>query len=149
MNNIFVTTTDYMNRLDELKNKLLIINKEISELSMNPFIITYEDLKETKDNLNNSINKEINRIQSECKHPIWYHLSTESDCYEGRKYFTCQCLECGKIKESGYRNFNLMLFKKESYNTVKEEYNKLKSITSNQDVLFTILKEKFIDKVTR
>ena len=53
MNNIFVTTTDYMNRLDELKNKLLIINKEISELSMNPFIITYEDLKETKDNLDN------------------------------------------------------------------------------------------------
>jgi len=39
--------------------------------------------------------------------------------------------------------------KKESYNKIKEEYNKLKSITSNQEVLFTILKEKFIDKVTR
>ena len=138
-----------MNRLDELKNELSIINNEISEISMNPFIITYEDLKETKDNLNKSINKEINRIQSECEHPIWYHLSTESDCYEGRRYFTCQCLECGRIKESGYRNFNLMLFKKESYIEIKEEYNKLKSVTNNQEVLFTILKEKFIDKIIR
>jgi len=92
-----------MNRLDELKNKLLKINNEISELSKNQVIIAYEDLKETKDNLNNLINKEINKIQSECLHPIWYHLSTDSDCYEGRKYFTCQCLECGRIKEDGYR----------------------------------------------
>ena len=138
-----------MNRLDELKNELLKINNEMSELSKNQVIIAYEDLKETKDNLNNLINKEINKIQSECLHPIWYHLSTDSDCYEGRKYFTCQCLECGRIKEDGYRYFNLILFKKESYNKIKEEYNKLKSITSNQEVLFTILKEKFIDKVTR
>ena len=138
-----------MNRLDELKNELLKINNEMSELSKNQVIIAYEDLKETKDNLNNLINKEINKIQSECLHPIWYHLSTDSDCYEERKYFTCQCLECGKIKESGLRNFELVLFKKESYVEIKEEYNKLKIITSNQEVLFTILKEKFIDKVTR
>ena len=138
-----------MNRLDELKNELLKINNEMSELSKNQVIIAYEDLKETKDNLNNLINKEINKIQSECLHPIWYHLSTDSDCYEGRKYFTCQCLECGKIKESGLRNFELVLFKKESYNEIKEEYNKLKSITSNQEVLFTILKEKFVDKAIR
>jgi len=138
-----------MNRLDELKNELSKINNEISELSKNQVIITYKKLEETKNELKNSINKEINRIQSECKHHIWYHLSTESDCYEGRKYFTCQCLECGKIKESGLRNFELVLFKKESYVEIKEEYNKLKIITSNQEVLFTILKEKFIDKVTR
>ena len=138
-----------MNRLDELKNELSIINNEILKLSMNPYITTYKELEETKNKLKDSINKEINKIQSECKHPIWYHLSTDSDCYEGRKYFTCQCLECGKIKESGNRNFNLILFKKESYIEIKEEYNKLKSITSNQEVLFTILKEKFTDKVIR
>ena len=138
-----------MNRLNELKNQLSTIKNEISELSKNQVIITYKKLEETKSKLNISINKEINRIQSECEHPIWYHLSTDSDCYEGRKYFTCQCLECGKIKESGLRNFELVLFKKESYNEIKEEYNKLKSITSNQEVLFTILKEKFVDKAIR
>ena len=138
-----------MNRLDELKNQLSTINNEILELSKNQVIITYKELEETKNKLNNSINKEINRIQSECLHSIWYHLSTDSDCYEGRKYYICQCLECGRIKENGYRHFNLILFKKESYNEIKEEYNKLKSITSNQEILFAILKEKFTDKVTR
>jgi len=138
-----------MNRLDELKNQLSTINNEILELSKKQVIITYKELEETKNELKNSINKEINMIQSECKHPLWYHLSTDRDCYEGRKYYTCQCLECGRIKEDGYKNFELVLFKKESYNEIKEEYNKLKSITSNQDVLFVILKEKFIDKLTR
>ena len=133
----------------KLKNELSTINNEILELSKNQVIITYRELEETKNKLNDLINKEVNRIQSECKHPIWYHLSTDSDCYEGRKYFTCQCLECGRIKEDGYRHFNLMLFKKESYIEIKEEYNKLKSITNNQEILFAILKEKFTDKVIR
>ena len=133
----------------KLKNELSTINNEILELSKNQVIITYRELEETKNKLNDLINKEVNRIQSECKHSIWYHLSTDSDCYEGRKYYTCQCLECGRIKEDGYRHFNLILFKKESYIEIKEEYNKLKSITNNQEILFAILKEKFTDKVIR
>ena len=137
-----------MTKLNELKNELTNIQNQISELSKNQIIITYKELEKTENNLINLIKKEINQIQFECKHPIWYHLSTDNDYYEGRKYFTCKCIDCEKVKEDGAKYFHYILYKNEPYNKIKEEYIKLKNITKNQDVLFNALKEKFTDKIS-
>jgi len=40
-----------MTKLEELKNELAIISKEIKKLSTNDYIITYEELKEVKNTI--------------------------------------------------------------------------------------------------
>lgn len=132
--------------LESLNNELIDIKSKLVEIENNHAVITYKELEKNKESLVDLINKEIRNIQSKCKHPMWYHLSTEDDRYEGRRYFTCRCLECEKLDEDRAKYFKLVLIKKENYSIIKEEYDKLKSITNNYDVIFSALKEKFEDK---
>ena len=44
-------------------------------------------------------------LQSECNHPLWYLLDFEIDSYECKTYWTCKCIECGKVEEDRSKNF--------------------------------------------
>ena len=37
--------------------------------------------------------------QERCPHPAWYFLGYSEDTYEGRVYWTCECIVCGKRLE--------------------------------------------------
>ncbi len=72
----------------------------------------------------------------ECNHDVWYLLYSETDEYEGRTYWNCKCLQCGKHKEARsnfFRNKVIMgecLFARakrneKPYGVVRDEYYSL------------------------
>ena len=44
--------------------------------------------------------------QERCPHPAWYFWGYIEDAYEGKIYWTCQCVACGKkLEEVRSRNY--------------------------------------------
>ena len=44
--------------------------------------------------------------QERCPHPAWYFWGYIEDTYEGKVYWTCQCVACGKkLEEVRSRNY--------------------------------------------
>lgn len=80
-------------------------------------------------------------LSEECDHDVWYLLSYDSDDYEGRTYWNCKCLQCGKREEhrpSYFRNKVIMgdcFFARakrheKPYDVIRAEYE---SLTSKYD----------------
>jgi hypothetical protein len=79
--------------------------------------------------------------QSECNHPLWYFTSDDTDRFEGRQLWTCQCIKCGKYKTGHSREFfdKLLI---EPGNNVGNEYLKLESQQIDEkDVVKTLTKK--------
>ena len=76
--------------------------------------------------------KHIANIQNDCKHNLWYLLTSETDSYEGRTYWTCRCLDCDMVRESRSHNFRNVISgpslfgrgsrHEKSYNQVQQAY---------------------------
>ena len=47
----------------------------------------------------------IEGVQENCQHPAWVLLNKDEDHYEGRVYFTCRCVACGKEQTDNARFF--------------------------------------------
>lgn len=44
--------------------------------------------------------------QQRCPHPAWYFEDSFTDIYEGRTYWTCKCVVCGKrLEEARSRDY--------------------------------------------
>lgn len=80
----------------------------------------------------------IKLYQSECHHPLWYFIKDDSDRFEGRQLWVCQCIKCGKYKTGHSREFldNLIIesgnmgFGEQcltSYENVRNEYLELEA----------------------
>lgn len=96
--------------------------------------------------------KYIQLKQETCSHDIFYFLSSETDSYEGRTYWTCKCLDCGYeiTSRSNYITKPVIIedamlgFENKcltSYYEVKETYQELKNDNSlsNSDVVEKML----------
>lgn len=80
----------------------------------------------------------IKLCQAECNHPLWYFIEDDSDRFEGRQLWVCQCIKCRKYKtghsreffgkliiESGNMGFGEQCLT--SYENVRNEYLELES----------------------
>lgn len=78
-------------------------------------------------------------MQDECTHPIWLWLNEDTDEHEGRTYYDCECVACGKIEERRDRDFgNKVVFARRNKdfgdkisfstrnNKINERYKELK-----------------------
>ncbi len=137
-----------MSKLTRLKEQLNFLSHQILDLEKTDIIKNYKKLKSKHNDIKHNIEIETRLIQSECKHPIWYHLTTKCDEYEGRKYFTCKCLECNLIETRRAKDFNRKLTQKEDFITTKNKLKKLKNdlannrnVKLNYDTVYNILSE--------
>lgn len=85
-----------------VQSRIAIILKR-DELLENEFVKEFVDT----DNKLNATNKKwrslyeeiITAEQERCPHPAWYFLGYTEDTYEGKVYWTCKCVACGKELE--------------------------------------------------
>ncbi len=141
---------ELISRLGSLKDSLGKIRKEVEVLEKdNPSISKYLQLKYEAENIRNSIKNVELEIQSKCVHPIWYFRSKEDDEYEGRRYFTCVCLECEHIKEDRGKNFDKVIYAEERYKWVKELYDRVVRVISEFDLDYDYVYKVLQDKTAR
>ena len=134
----------YRDKILELNDYLDNINIGIKVLETNSIIQLYNEQKTEKEKINRQINSMTNKMQSECKHPIWYHVSTSGDYFEGRTYYMCKCLECGYQKERISRDFNKMVIHtEETFSIIQDKYFEFKKITNDINIIKSLLEEKF------
>ena len=92
-----------------VQSRIAIITKR-DELLENEFVKEFVDT----DNKLNATNKKwrslyeeiITAEQERCPHPAWYFYDFSEDTYEGKVYWTCQCIVCGKkLEDVRSRNY--------------------------------------------
>ena len=134
----------YRDKILELNDYLDNINIGIKVLETNSIIQLYNEQKTEKEKINRQIKSMINKMQSECKHPIWYHINTSQDYFEGRTYYLCKCLECGYQTERISREFNKMVIHtEETFSIIQDKYFEFKKITNDINIIKSLLEEKF------
>ena len=134
----------YRDKILELNHYLNNINKNIKDLETNSIIQLYNKQKQDKGKVNREIESTTNKMQSECKHPIWYHINTSGDYFEGRTYYMCKCLECGYQTERISRDFNKMVIHtEEKFSVIQDKYFEFKKITNDINIIKSLLEEKF------
>lgn len=131
------------NGLRELYNKLEESDKVIKQLENDTMVKLYHQNKIDNQNIRNEIYNLKSKIQQHCLHPIWYHISTHDDCYEGRRYFTCKCLECEFVEEDRSREFKNVVYLKEKFEAAQSKYYEIKDITNQTSIIKELLEEKF------
>jgi hypothetical protein len=117
-------------KYNEICRERNVILDKMSELEKNDIIKEYMGLYLKNEDLFKKLcsmkEKYIKLKQKNCDHLLWYFMSEFSDSYEGRRYFTCKCFECGLVEEKRSRDFN---------NVIVGDYNKLKEEYDNMEVL--------------
>lgn len=116
-------------QLEDLANERAIIIDKMEKLKkykcVQQYIILSSQNSVLYGKLTNLKESYINLKQRLCTHPIWFFVSETTDDYEGRTYYTCRCLECGKVEERRNRDFENII--RGDFSRVKEEYDKRKS----------------------
>ncbi len=133
---------DLKMEIEKVRNEIKCKQQLYDELANIPEVKNY---RKTADELEKAIKKkkllgeEYLRIsQSECSHSLWYLLSYESDSYECKIFWTCKCIECGKVEERRSKDFENVITgdglfarynrSKYSYDEVKKVYNDLVNV---------------------
>jgi ABC-type uncharacterized transport system fused permease/ATPase subunit len=130
-------------KLKELGTKLQDLNQNISDIENKEIVKLYNRMKSEREKTSREYEQLVSNIQNECNHKFWYHLSTSSDDYEGRTYFTCKCLDCDFVTEDRSRSFGYVIDTKENFYTVQSKYQEFRKITKDDDTLYRLLKEHF------
>ena len=101
----------------ELKDKLLKLNESRNELIearqkllendiVKQYVALDDELSETNLEYRRLYRDLIREKQNTCSHPVWYFMDGFTDRYEGRAYWSCKCVACGKeIREMRSRNY--------------------------------------------
>lgn len=132
----------YKEEILKLNKNLIDINISIKNLENDESVQIYNQYK--KEELNKDIQSLTSKMQSQCKHPIWYHIETSTDAFEGRTYYLCKCLECGYQTERRGRDFNgIVIHIKNKFSSVQDKYFEFKNITNDTNIIRTLLQENF------
>lgn len=146
------------NKLNELDEKYNNNNKRIHELIQIPEVAEYERLVTENENIrfevNNLSEKYIKIVQENCKHPLWYFISDETDSYEMRITWKCKCLDCGLVEIDRAHEFNSKILMTDAkygfpksvdapYHVVASRYNELKQLNqlTHEQIIGTIFGE--------
>ena len=80
-----------------------LLKEEQEELLENEAVKRYADITQTLNGYSKKWHRLYTEIreaeQEKCPHPAWYFGAYNEDTYEGRVYWTCKCVACGKIQE--------------------------------------------------
>lgn len=126
--------------LDNLYNKYYDLRKNIKALEKKDVIQKYNTYKIQKEEILTSIENLVRNIQENCNHKIWYFLSSSTDDYEGRTYYTCKCLDCDYIEEARSKYFINIIRTKMKFSEVQKEYKKNKIYYSKYRYNYGIIK---------
>ena len=98
---------------EELKEKSKKINELKAmrlELLEIPEVKKFYEVDEEYRNLEKEtdiVSKKVYHARQElCTHPVWYFKGAFKDDYEGRIYWNCMCMKCGKVEERRSRDFD-------------------------------------------
>ena len=134
----------YQTEISILNNILNEVDIGMRILEENEIVKIYNGYKKIKEETSRDVQSMTNKMQSECKHPIWYHVSTSGDYFEGRTYYMCKCLECGYQTERISRDFNKMVIHtEEKFSVIQDKYFEFKKITNDINIIKSLLEEKF------
>ncbi|HHX33117.1 MAG TPA: hypothetical protein GX713_02695 [Mollicutes bacterium] len=123
-------------KLRETSDRINTNDERLSELEQIPQVKEYGRLLKDKQDLTNT-RDELSRMKEEiemslCNHDLFVQLQVDYDNIEGRNYWMCKCISCGKVVESSSKMFSEVLVKPTNqspinfYNEVTEMYNYLK-----------------------
>ena len=96
-------------RLESLMESREELANALEILLENPIVQEYVAadslLHETDADIKKLEQEIIDAEQENCLHPAWVLLYKDSDPYEGRTYYTCRCVACGKEMTDYARGF--------------------------------------------
>ena len=100
----------YEDKLLELKVSFEDLNRQRKKLLEDDNVKKYIRIeKEYRKSIKKEITLEniiLEEQQKRCPHPAWYFVSGFTDRFEGRTYWTCNCVACGKrLKEVRSRDY--------------------------------------------
>lgn len=149
---------EYEKELENCSNEYNSILEQINELEKKPIFEKYRKLKFDLSILGERyerLRKEYLKImQLNCEHPLWYFLSDETDSYEQRQLWRCQCVKCGVKKEEHSREFKDKLIIESGnmgfgkvcnspYKEVRNEYLKLEEDNNGKDEIIKMMIKKY------
>lgn len=88
--------------IKELEN---IRQELLEEPEVQEYVAVSSLLRETKARIINLNQDIVYSEQENCQHPVWLLLHRDVDYWEGRVYFKCRCVACGKEKTGYGRDF--------------------------------------------
>lgn len=88
--------------IKELEN---IRQELLEEPEVQEYVAADSLLRETNDEIEKLNQEIIKGVQENCSHPAWVLFYKDSDPYEGRTYYTCRCVACGKEVTDYARRF--------------------------------------------
>ena len=92
---IFMVLNSFKNKFELLTNGVFAIPQEFN-------VSNYQEVFET-----DIVSKKAYHARQElCTHPVWYFMGATKDDYEGRIYWNCMCMRCGKIEERRSKDFD-------------------------------------------
>lgn len=114
-------------RLDSLREGLKELEgareKLLEDENVQEYVACESLLQETVNEIKSLSQKITEMVQKNCSHPVWYLLDKDTEPYEGRTYFKCRCVECGKV-ETGYaRDFDTVIRNDVSYGEAVQKWS--------------------------
>ena len=89
-------------------NELMEIRSELLEIpEVKKFSETDEEYRKLEKETDIVSKKAYHARQELCTHPVWYFMGATKDDYEGRIYWNCMCMRCGKIEERRSKDFDI------------------------------------------
>ena len=146
-----MTDGEMIKRVSSLKRKRAELKHLQEELLEDPKVQEYlevsKSLRDT-DSIIRILNQNILKsVQENCEHPVWILLNEDYDSWEGRLYFTCRCVACGKEKTAYARKFPVdRIIYDTSINGLSEKWEKF-SQDCLDDSSLTIEKGKTFVKI--
>ena len=134
--------------LKEGKKELEHIQEELLEdPRIQEYVAVSSLLRETNARIINLNQDIVYSEQENCEHPVWILLNEDYDSWEGRLYFTCRCVACGKEKTAYARKFPVdRIIYDTSINGLSEKWEKF-SQDCLDDSSLTIEKGKTFVKI--
>ena len=89
-------------------NELMEIRSELLEIpEVKKFSETDEEYRKLEKETDIVSKKVYHARQELCTHPVWYFMGAFKDDYEGRIYWNCMCMKCGKVEERRSKDFDI------------------------------------------
>lgn len=132
----------HRDKIDELIVEIQENSLRIRQLEQEELVKEYRERTKIASKLSEKYLREIYIKQFNCEHAVWYKMRESTDDYECRTYYTCKCLDCGKVEENRDRDFNGLILDTEiKYEKVKEIYEEVCKITNVKETRESLLRE--------
>lgn len=153
-----VSLEELSKRMNACQEQRLPKIERLKELRKLPIINEYEQLSSELTALwkeYESLEEEYEKLyQKNCEHPLWYFWRNETDFYEQRQLWVCQCVRCGMLKSEHSRSFKDKLILESGnmgfgerciadYDKIKEEYLSYESQGEENEQIAKIMIKKY------